>query len=431
MKKWKKLGFSVLLASTTLLSTACAGAANSDADSGGGKTTIEFMHWGGDETFEGVYQERIENFEKENPDIKVKTITVADDYDTKLQTMIAGKQAPDVAQVAENGSGFASKNAFIDLTDKIKEANIDIAATWGSAIDLYTLDNKIFGIPDRGGSSLLYYNKVLFDEAGIEYPNENWTIDDYYKAAETLTKDTNGDGEIDQWGSTAGDYQLIWGNFLRANGGAVIEDGKVVIDSAENQATIKAYDEAFKKWSVSYQIAEDKVNRFQAGLVGMNMTGFWDMNSNAKVIGDKFDYGIAPMPIGTEKTSWSTGSALTISTQSSEKEQEASWKFIEYMASEEAQQLVGKGLYDCPANLKTLNSDEFLNQKVEGHEIDLSAIPVAQERVVIDELLTGPWYSEATTEARAKIKEMLLGNLTPEETLSTLQKNLTDIVAKY
>ena len=218
MKKWKKLGFSVLLASTTLLSTACAGAANSDADSGDGKTTIEFMHWGGDETFEGVYQERIENFEKENPDIKVKTITVADDYDTKLQTMIAGKQAPDVAQVSENGSGFASKNAFIDLTDKIKEANIDIAATWGSAIDLYTLDNKIFGIPDRGGSSLLYYNKVLFDEAGIEYPNENWTIDDYYKAAETLTKDTNGDGEIDQWGSTAGDYQLIWGNFLRANG---------------------------------------------------------------------------------------------------------------------------------------------------------------------------------------------------------------------
>src|SRR5699024_8615771 len=270
------------------------------------------------ETFEGDYKERIETFEEENPDIKVKTITVADDYHTKLQTMIAGNEAPDVAQVAENGSGFATKGAFLDLSDRIEKASIDTDETWGAAIDVYKNDDEISGLPDRGGSSILYYNKDMFDEAGLDYPDADFTLDDYYAAAEKLTNDEEGDAK--RWGSWADDYQLVWGNFLATNGGGIMDqDGKVIFDSPENLATLEEYNDAFQKWSVDYETGEDGVNRFQAGVVVMNMTGFWDIKANDEVEG--LNFGISTMPIGTEPTSWYTGSALTISSQSSEKEQ--------------------------------------------------------------------------------------------------------------
>ena len=426
MKASKWINLTATLALSTLVIAGCGN--SGDKESSDGTTTIEFMHWGGDETFEGDYKERIETFEEENPDIKVKTITVADDYDTKLQTMIAGNEAPDVAQVAENGSGFATKGAFLDLSDRIEKASIDTDETWGAAIDLYKNDDEIFGLPDRGGSSILYYNKDMFDEANIDYPTPEWTMDDYYAAAEKMTNDEEGDEK--RWGSTAGDYNLVWGNYLQSNGGGIMDqDGKVIIDSSENLDTLTEYNDAFKNWSVDYETGEDGVNRFQAGVVGMNMTGFWDIKANAEVEG--LNFGISTMPIGTEPTSWSTGSALTISSQSSEKEQEAAWKFIQYMTDEDAQQILGKGLSDCPANLKVLSSDEFLNQKVGSQDLDLSNIATAQERVKIDGLLAGPWYSEANEEANNKIKEMLLGNIEPEEATKTLQTNLEKIVAKY
>ena len=207
------------------------------------------------------------------------------------------------------------------------------------------------------------------------------------------------------------------------------QDGKVIFDSPENLKTLTEYNDAFKKWSVDFETSEDAVNRFQAGVVGMNMTGFWDIKANSEV--DGLNFGISTMPIGTKPTSWSTGSALTISSQSSDKEQEAAWKFIQYMTDEDAQQILGKGLNDCPANLKVLSSDEFLNQKVGDQDLDLSSIATAQERVVIDGLLAGPWYSEANDEARDKVKEMLLGHITPEDTVHTVQENLEKIVDKY
>lgn len=262
----------------------------------------------------------------------------------------------------------------------------------------------------------------------MDYPDADFTLDDYYAAAEKLTNDEEGDAK--RWGSSAGDYQLVWGNFLATNGGGIMDqDGKVIFDSPENLATLEEYNDAFQKWSVDYETGEDGVNRFQAGVIGMNMTGFWDIKANAEVEG--LNYGIAPMPVGVEPTSWSTGSALTISSQSNDDEQEAAWKFIQYMTDEEAQQILGNGLSDCPANLKVLSSDEFLDQKVGSQDLDLSSIATAQERVVIDGLIAGPWYSEANDEARAKIKEMLLGNLTPKDAVSTIQTNLEKIVAKY
>lgn len=425
MKSWKKIGLTLMATATALTLSACGGNSSNASGGSNGKVTIQFMHWGGTDTYKGSYKDRIAAFEKANPKINVKVITIGDNYDTKLQTMIAGNKAPDVAQVAEDGTGFASKNAFIDLGSYIKKSNMDLNATYGGASELYKWKGKTFGIPDRGGAAMLYYNKDMFDKAGLKYPDANWTVQDYYDAAKKLTlKDSS--GKITQYGSNYADYQLPWGSFLMTNGGSVVKGKKATVETAAAKKTFTDYLKYFKETCVPYQVSEDKVNRFQAKKVAMSFDGMWWIRPNAQIKG--LNFGIAPAP---GKYAWSTGSALTISRQSDKAHQDASWKFIKYMTGKKAQQLLGHSLYDVPANISVLNSKEFQDQKVNGKKLDLSVIAEDQKRVKIDGILKGPWYTEAMGECTNEVKEMLLGHMTPAQMTKKLQSKLTGILAKY
>lgn len=429
MNKWKKMGFFVIALSSAALLTACG--SNDEKEEADGKTTIEFSHWGGSEGYTDIYKERIEAFEKANPDIKVKVISVADDYDTKMQTMFAGNEAPDVVQVAENGQNFASKNLFEDLSEYITTNKIDVEGNWADTMTQYTYEQKPFALPDRGGPEILYYNKDMFDAAGVEYPTSEWTMDDYTVAMEKLTI-KEGDKTV-QYGASGLDWTPNWGAFLKANGGSIVEDGKMVIDSPENLEILKWYNDIYQKGNVlTYQELEQVKNSnadsmFAQGKVAMLTTGFWNVKANTNLEGFNFD--IATMPVGLEKTTWPFGSALAISKTS--KNKDAAFKFIEFMTGEEAQHMIGETLADCPANLKVLNSEQFVNREVNGKKIDLNVVGESTARVKIDGVFQGPYYGEITAECGTQVKEMLLGRLTPEEAIKKMQTNGEKILSRY
>lgn len=405
-----------------------------DAAASGEEVTITFTHWGGDDTYEGDYKPRIEAFMAEHPNIKVETLTVAEDYETKIQTQYAGNKLPDVIQVAENGIGFATKGMFLNLSDKIAEEGIDTNALWSHVIDQYTYNDEIFGLPDRGGCTILYYNKDLFDDAGLAYPDENWTLDDYFAAVEKLTKDTDGDGVIDQWGTTSTHYQAIWGYMFQANGGNLIKDGEVVVNSPENLELLTKYNDAYQNgYIVPYEELEQANSGgdayFQQGRLGMNLTGMWCIKGYSEEEGLNFD--ISTVPKGGQDAGWPMGSALAIAKNSSPEKQAAAWEFVKYMTSTEAQAMLGDGIADCPANLEVLGSEAFTGQQVNGKDLSLDTIATSMSRVTIDGLFRGPYYQEVIDEARNQMKEMLLGRLTPEECLQTMQTNFEEILSNY
>lgn len=428
MKKWKQLG----LATATLASVFILGACGSgNAESKDGKTEITFSHWGGDDAYKNIYKDRIAAFEKENPDIKVKVISIASDYDTKLLTMYAGKEAPDVAQVAEAGQNFASKTLFEDLTPYIKEAGIDTEATWADALTQYTWEGKPFALPDRGGPEIMYYNKDMFDAAGVDYPTADWTIEDYTKAMEKLTL-KEGDKTI-QYGASGLDWTPNWGVMMNSNGGEVMKDGKLTIDSKENLEVLDWYNDIYQKgYVLTYQELENVKNSnadsmFSQGKVATLTTGFWNIASFSAL--DDLNYDIAPMPSFSKQTTWPFGSALAMSKDS--KHKEAAFKFMNYMTDVEAQTMLGDSLGDCPANLKVLNSAEFNNRQINGKDLNLEAIGISASRVKIDGVFQGPYYSEITALASAQVKEMLLGRLTPAEAIDVIQKRGEKILKMY
>ncbi len=157
-------------------------------------------------------------------------------YWDKLQTTVAGARPSTSSGMNKpNFPVYASKGALTDLTDLIAQAKIDTSVYPQSLRDLYTYDSKLYGFPKDFDTIALYYNKKLFDAAGVAYPDDTWTWDDLYAAAKKLTT-------ADQWGyiSTTGDQIGYW-NYIFANGGQVLNaDGtSVVIDQPASCDAIK------------------------------------------------------------------------------------------------------------------------------------------------------------------------------------------------
>ncbi|EAA0304825.1 extracellular solute-binding protein, partial [Listeria monocytogenes] len=236
-----------------------------------------------------------------------------------------------------------------------------------------------------------------------------------------------------QYGASGMDWVPNWGVFIKSNGGSLVENNEVVINSPENLEVLTWFNNLYQDGYVgTYEFYESVAqsgadSMFSQGRIGMLTTGFWNIGNFTQL--DDLNFDIAPMPFFNEKVTWPFGSALAISKQSTK--QDAAFRFIEYMTSEEAQKILGESLVDSPANIKVLNSEEFTNRQVNGKDLRLDVVGISTERVVIDGIFEGPYYGELTGEFSNQVKEMLLGRLTPEEALEKMQESGEKIMEQY
>ena len=148
----------------------------------------------------------LEQFHAEHPNIRV--FYNPDPLTPISSTMLAAMQegtAPDVFQGCCSFFPIWAQAGFLlDLRPYV-EADLDQAAIadWDPAQyqALFTSDGRQYALPKYRGALALYYNKDLFDEYGVAYPDGTWTQDEYLDAMRRLTQDRDGDGRTDLWGS--------------------------------------------------------------------------------------------------------------------------------------------------------------------------------------------------------------------------------------
>lgn len=146
--------------------------------------TIRYFNF----TSAGDYVDELETiiaaFEAENPDVNVEADTAPfGDYFTLLQSDIISGEAPDVFELNyENFVTYAATGALLDLTGLIDES----APYYPRALEAFSYGGVQYGLPETFSTVLLYYNKDLFDQAGLEYPTTEWTWDDARAAAEAI-----------------------------------------------------------------------------------------------------------------------------------------------------------------------------------------------------------------------------------------------------
>jgi multiple sugar transport system substrate-binding protein len=165
--------------------------------------TITISTWAGvDEAAE--LQGLIDEINASQTDFQIVHQPIPSDYYTQVKTQLAGGTGADMFWMDQNNMALAADGVFLPLDECLAgsepETAGDLNDYYPGILAVNQFDGQTYGLPWIAQPVVLYFNRGLFDAAGLEYPTNDWTWDDFMAAAEALTVDTTGDGEADQWG---------------------------------------------------------------------------------------------------------------------------------------------------------------------------------------------------------------------------------------
>ncbi len=275
-----------------------------------------------------------------NPNITFEnTVLPWGDYWTKLQTSLPSSEGPDMFQCEANHTSEYGSLGFIEpLNGYIQRDSFDMSVYTEGSKKLFTnTEGVVYGIPLNYDNAGLYYNKTLFDEAGLEYPKDGMSFAEFRDLANKLTKR---DGEtVTQWGAVAGPwpqnavYGLILGNGVYPYG----EDcqSSNFTDPRFKETMQFLYDMTFVDKVMpdgAEQVSIPGNQMFMNNMLAMYIAGPSNLKEFSETMGDTFDIAVPPM---NKKQAISImGMDLCISANT--KYKEAAWETLKVFGSEEA-----------------------------------------------------------------------------------------------
>lgn len=382
----------------------------SDSGETDGAVTITYCNFNASGGNEEVLNTMYEKFHEKYPNITVDIETIGyDDYFTLMQTRVASGTAPDCYELnIENFASYASKGVLADLS------GADTANFNETALGAFNVNGVQYGLPGNFSNVILIYNKDLFDQAGIDYPSDDWTWED----AETAAKAIKELGD-DIYGIYA---PVTYNEFYKVAaqyGGSLLNEDKTefTINSPEN---IKAAQVMVDRILVSnIQPSEEQMggmgdwDLFESGRLGMIPTGMWAFNTFKDAC--NFNWDICVEPGGTNKATHFFSNALVVNEESKEKEAAMTW--ITWLASsDEAAQIRIEAGWDLPA----IKNETVLK----GY---LAVTPPDNKQAVFDSLeylIVPPIiedYSMMSDIITTKLSEAASGKITVEDALNQAQ----------
>ncbi|HAJ37699.1 MAG TPA: hypothetical protein DCL15_18680 [Chloroflexi bacterium] len=315
----------------------------------------------------------IEMFEAANPDIQVQLEPVGSgDYYARILTQIAAGDPPDLLQIGDDAVPmFVDKGAFLPLDDFIasEQYPLDTSIYLPGVMEPGKWNGAQYLLPKDFSPLAIYYNKKLFDAAGVPYPQEGWTWDDLLATAQQLTL-TDASGNVTQWGiQLPGPWTTGFEYWVAAAGGSLVsEDGANFVgymDSPEVQRAVQFYADLYHKYKVAPPPADMNAfgggnSEFDSGKAAMRLFGRWPqagMKQNPNI-----DLGVAPLPAGAKRAGVLFWGGFGISSLS--ENPEAAWRFLRFYTGAEGAE-VWKD-WALPTVKSVADSSGLSNDPIEG-----------------------------------------------------------------
>lgn len=428
----------------SLVTLAGCGSANSNSTSGSGSTntsnsaqtasskpvTITFWDIYDTGASKTLYANLISNFEKQNPNIHVQVLSIDFfDYWTKLSTAMAAGTGPDLAMDDNNTvASRADSGAIVNLTPFIKKDNFDLNNFYPVLIKNMKYNGDIYSLPLDTDVRVLYYNKTLFKQAGLN-PNDpptNWT----QLAADAKKLTTwNKNGMLNTIGfaptlGNTGFWMYAW-----ANGGSFFDqNGNPTIDTPQNIQTMQWMKQVQSIYGTKAMAAYNeqagamKYSPFVAGKEAMVI----DNNSlygEIQQYNPKLNFGVAAIPYQSNPTSWSDGFSLEILSHKSAAETEASWKLMKYLLSEKAQFQIAKDTTDLVSNKTASQNPQLMKDPVWKTFVNTMSVSKFRPYIAADPT----WYNAVTSEVNAALAD----KESPTKALQAAQKQVQVAINNY
>ncbi|MDE5415058.1 ABC transporter substrate-binding protein [Alkalihalobacterium chitinilyticum] len=355
-KTLASLGFSTLLVSGLLV-----GCGGSDTSSTKEDTTdkdnenqeqveITLSGWGSSPTEQKLFEETLASFEEKNPHIKVKLDVIADQYMDVMKTRLIGGQAADVFFLDAFEAPALMETGVLEPLDGYITEDFDIDDFEQPLLDAFKRDGAIFGLPKDTSTLALFYNKTMFEEAGIENPPT--TFEELQEVAKQLTQGT----DVYGYGIVADLARNVF--IAESKGGKIATDNKATFGSTEVVEALQPLLDMRLDDKSAAQPSEVGANwggeMFGQGKVAMILEGNWTLPFLAETF-PNLEFGTAEVPtIDGQNGTMAFTVAYVMNAQSEKKE--AAWELISYLTGKEGMEQWTSGGSALPTRVSVAES---------------------------------------------------------------------------
>ena len=380
------------------------------------ESVARYTSWQSSQTEEKIIRQTLSDFEKEYPEVAYQFQPIPGNYTEKLQLMLGTGKAPDLFWLKGDTSPAYMNFEVLEPLDAFlaKDNDFDMDDFFPVFRDAFKYKGKNYGVSKDFNAYVLFYNKKMFAEAGLDTVPTTWQ--ELYDFSKRLTKDTNGDGKTDQFGFVIEPSIDIVMPFAYQNGGEIVtEKGEIKIGDPEfaeaTEFMMSLYRDgiATNPADVGAGWMGDVFSRRQCA---MTISGAWlipYLQDNAPDL----EYGVVELPRGKKKATLAFSVAMVIPKQSEHKED--AWKLLSYLNGKEGMKTWTESGIALPTRKSVAEENGFYQDSI--YSVFMKSVDYAKlYKVNMQER----WYDES----QAAMQGIFYKEKDIATTLQELAKNL-------
>ncbi|MBP1993328.1 ABC transporter substrate-binding protein [Paenibacillus eucommiae] len=409
--KISSLVFVILLLSFSVIAGCSSGSGKSKEDDKGQIKEIHFVAAQYNDETEPVLRKLVAGFEEENPGVKVKLEVVGwDMIEQKVNTMVTTHQTPDILNLHQFIS-FKEDDLLLPMDELISPELKE--KFYESLYDVGVMDSKVYALPFGATIRALFYNKDLFEKAGVSEPPATW--DELIQTSKKIKEATG----IDGFGlpMTTFEGQAYFSYFIWGNGGAWKKDGEWVLNSPENVEAVEFLADLVHKHKITNPeptaINRDELHKvFGAGKLGMMISPNY-LTAILKSEAPDLNYDLGAIPVKEGIAPINLGVQDFMMVFKSVKHKEEVGKFLEYFYEDKNYEafMVSQGFLP---GTKTVGAS--MSEKDPQVKEFVEQLPLAKFYP-----LTDPKFAEMRLEVIHAVQKVLLKEATAQEALDEVQ----------
>jgi multiple sugar transport system substrate-binding protein len=348
-----------------------------------GRVDLRFTMWSGNAEHLALFNGMAEEYKVDHPNVNIEFVTIPfGDYVSTLTLQLAGSDPPDGGWVVDNvAPTFIEAGVLTDLRPTLEAyPEYNLADIPEAAFQLWARGDKIYGVPFSTSPFVIFYNKTLFEESGLQTPTElysngEWTWEALATAAQTIAEATDAYGLESYDG--LGYAERVWNTlipFIRAFGGdAWDREGNCLLNSPESIAGVQFYHDMI--FEAKSAVPPGEIGDFFSGQSAMTIT---QLSRTAKLTDAAFEWDVVPLPTGPAGNAQIIGQAAFVVFNASPN-RDVAQDFVAFMTLEK--NVAKMAPYFPPAREAVLNSEAFLSSNALVSPESMKAAVVDSVRV--------------------------------------------------
>lgn len=384
-----------------------------------------------------IIDKAVEKFEKEHPNVKIHYFSGIrkESYSEWFSRQLLRGKEPDVFMVlGQDFNQYAEIGVMKDLGPLMERDNsFHPEDYYTTTLQAGQYQGKQYALPYETVPTLMFVNKTLLNREGLSMPDNDWTWDDLYAISKRVTKDTDGDGILDQFGI----YNYSWLDAVYSNGATIFdENGTTAHFNDPNVAEAIRYVKKIEDLNKNQKVTRDNFDAGNVAFMPLLFTEYRTYKTYPYKIKKytQFQWDCITLPAGTNGNNTSEVNTLLIGISNHTHEEELAWEFLKLLTYDEEIQMdlfrYSQGVSVLKKVTESQEAESILQEDMEKNEKSIDNEVVGN--VIENGIITPKFqkYSDVLTMAENEVNRLIQDDDNIENTLRILQRQINQYLSQ-